>query len=267
MSKQLPVSVVTTIQPPTESIRQLSRVLQNNGCPLIVIGDAKGPFEYNVASAELVTFNQQLALPFSLATLLPEAITREKILDSCWLSNEVPPAYTRRTTTTCRCRHGAGVNMKTDARPMAGSGWVNVYRAFTDLFVWPRGFPLEYCRQSFSNDILTQKVIQVESPIQQGLSNGSPDVDAVWRLVMDKTITFRDEMSVILPRNAWCPFNSQHVVVAGSVSLDVFAQSLFVSHDGHLAQSRGATVSCGNGTPASCFTLLKSCRCATNTIS
>ena len=49
----------------------------------------------------------------------------------------------------------------------------------------------------------------MEAPIQQGLADNSPDVDAVWRLVMDRPLTFDEGPSVLLPPGTWCPFNSQ----------------------------------------------------------
>ena len=64
-------------------------------------------------------------------------------------------------------------------------------------------------QQPLPNHGPTSDAIEINAPIQQGLANGSPDVDAIWRLVLDKPITFRDEPSVYLPPGAWCPFNSQ----------------------------------------------------------
>ena len=49
----------------------------------------------------------------------------------------------------------------------------------------------------------------VECPVQQGLVNGSPDVDAVWRLMFDREFNFDQGPSVWLAPGAWCPFNSQ----------------------------------------------------------
>jgi hypothetical protein len=49
----------------------------------------------------------------------------------------------------------------------------------------------------------------VNSPIQQGLADGSPDVDAIWRLVLDKLFRFKPGASVALMSGVWCPFNSQ----------------------------------------------------------
>ncbi len=47
-------------------------------------------------------------------------------------------------------------------------------------------------------------------PIQQGLSDEDPDVDAIYRLIMPLPVRFAASSSVALGRNSWCPFNSQN---------------------------------------------------------
>ena len=44
---------------------------------------------------------------------------------------------------------------------------------------------------------------------QQGLVNGAPDVDAVWRFISDGEFKFDEAQSVWLAPGSWCPFNSQ----------------------------------------------------------
>jgi hypothetical protein len=48
-----------------------------------------------------------------------------------------------------------------------------------------------------------------DAPIQQSLADGSPDVDAIWRLLFDKDIKFNANGSILIPQFCWCPFNSQ----------------------------------------------------------
>ncbi|MDH5377830.1 MAG: STELLO glycosyltransferase family protein, partial [Gammaproteobacteria bacterium] len=98
--------------------------------------------------------------------------------------------------------------LRTQARACTHAGWINVYRCFTDEHIWPRGLPLEYILNNDSIE-LQKNTVAVNSPIQQGLANGSPDVDAVWRLTLDKNIAFEANSSILLKEGAWCPFNSQ----------------------------------------------------------
>jgi hypothetical protein len=50
----------------------------------------------------------------------------------------------------------------------------------------------------------------VACPIQQGLADGNPDVDAIFRLVLPLPMTFGRKPPIALRRGAWCPFNSQN---------------------------------------------------------
>ncbi|WP_219729728.1 STELLO glycosyltransferase family protein [Sphingomonas sp. NBWT7] len=90
---------------------------------------------------------------------------------------------------------------------LTGSGWCNVYRHFTDAVIWPRGLPLDRVHDPLGSAIPAQATI--DCPIQQGLADDNPDVDAVYRLLLPLPQTFRDG-SVILDRGLWCPFNSQN---------------------------------------------------------
>ena len=97
-----------------------------------------------------------------------------------------------------------------EARKEKGGEWLNAYRYFSREQIWPRGFPLDEIR-STAPEVTTKDVVQRQfvSPIQQGLANGSPDVDAVWRLILDQSVEFQPGPSIHIPPGSWCPFNSQ----------------------------------------------------------
>lgn len=205
----MPVAVVTTTQGPTKSIHSLLETLRPDGCPLLIIGDEKGPTSYDVEGVELYTLKEQLKRPYTLAGMLPVGhYTRKNVgyliamerHASCVYEtdddNAPLPNWTWRTQRTC-------------ARKVPRTGWINAYRSFSDEHIWPRGFPLELCHISLTHNSIPHDVFEVDSPVQQGLANGSPDVDALWRLMMDKTIAFREGPGLFLPKGAWCPFNSQ----------------------------------------------------------
>ena len=48
------------------------------------------------------------------------------------------------------------------------------------------------------------------SPIQQGLADANPDVDAVFRLLYELPVNFERKGPHALKNGAWCPFNSQN---------------------------------------------------------
>lgn len=98
-------------------------------------------------------------------------------------------------------------DVKADAVVAENTGWFNVYNRFSEG-IWPRGFSLRHLHDEIPN--VPRETFSVLSSIQQGLSDGEPDVDAIWRLaIQKKPHTFFYKESVYLKRNTWCPFNSQ----------------------------------------------------------
>jgi hypothetical protein len=90
--------------------------------------------------------------------------------------------------------------------------WVNVYTHFSDVSVWPRGIPLDqiYAPLSLAQvDTDSFGLSAIRAPIQQGLVNGSPDVDAIWRLTQEREFEFDNAPSVVVQPGNWCPFNTQ----------------------------------------------------------
>jgi len=92
---------------------------------------------------------------------------------------------------------------------LKNSGWVNVYHYFTDQNIWPRGFPLERVQEQVS-PYESLNLADIDCPVQQGLTDDNPDVDAVYRLVLPLPQTFRKDRRVALTNGSWCPFNSQN---------------------------------------------------------
>jgi hypothetical protein len=92
---------------------------------------------------------------------------------------------------------------------VSGHGWLNVYRYFHDGLIWPRGLPLDSLNDGAPPfEQLTTDA--ADCPIQQGLADSNPDVDAVYRLTRTLPITFRRDRRIALGRGSLCPFNSQN---------------------------------------------------------
>lgn len=176
---------------------------------LIVAGDTKTPSDFHLQGATYLSVEAQTTSEFELAKVLPKGHYARKNIGYLRAmddgasaifetddDNEPLPSWSLRTELV-------------EAFDCVNQGWVNVYRHFTDEPVWPRGLPLESIRGPGVAPTLSSKVQRSMAPIQQALANGSPDVDAVWRLTQDRDIAFRTEPSVRLVPGAWCPFNSQ----------------------------------------------------------
>jgi hypothetical protein len=203
-------SVVTTIQPPTAAMRELGRVLHKVGGSLLVAGDRKGPHEYPLPKAQLLTLSQQIELPLRLPQLLPvNHYVRKNVGYLVAISRQPACIYETDDDNAPNARWKVR-SSRTKAISIEKQGWQNVYRHFSRMLLWPRGFPLERILSPNQAQVASNAPqSHVYSPIQQGLADGNPDVDAIWRLTLSSDVRFAVRKSVALQRGVWCPFNSQ----------------------------------------------------------
>jgi len=200
--------VVTTIQAPTECMRMLSEKWPGGEGSIIIVGDSKGPFEYQMGKSRLLDIETQRGSHWNLAKILPEKHYARKNLG--YLHAMSQGAATIYETDDDNAPMDCWILREKACASVAikGTGWYNVYRDFSDENIWPRGLPLKHIRDRVGFIKETEPTIS-EAPLQQGLANGSPDVDAVWRLILDQDIRFNDSQSIRLGHGLWCPFNSQ----------------------------------------------------------
>jgi hypothetical protein len=206
---ELQFSILTTVQAPTASVLKLARFGRQFDIPVLAVGDRKSPVCEWPAGSEFLSLERQEELGFRLTELLPidhycrknigylEAMARGATLLFDTDDDNAPLPHWRPRALLSECRR------------VQRSGWINVYRYFSSVLVWPRGFPLECLQECQSANADAAAVGVVECPIQQGLVNGSPDVDAVWRLIFDREFRFDEAPNVWLAPGSWSPFNSQ----------------------------------------------------------
>lgn len=92
------------------------------------------------------------------------------------------------------------------------SNWLNIFKQYTDANIWPRGLPFN----SKNNlPVLTGRLIaQDRIAVWQGVVDGEPDVDAVYRLARSSEVAFNfnDGKPVAIQPAILCPFNSQNTL-------------------------------------------------------
>lgn len=207
-------AVLTTIQRPTGAVSRLVEKLNPLGSPLVVIGDAKGPPDYDLPGVDFYSLERQRQLPYRLAKLLPVHHYARKNLGYL-VAIQRGAAYLYETDDDNmpqeNWRHPdfAGEYSTTPEN----LGFLNVYRLFTDQPLWPRGFPLN--RITGEETLLReQELRQQESNvgIWQGLADGDPDVDAIYRLTNNTPCIFQRRDPVVFARGTLCPFNSQNTL-------------------------------------------------------
>jgi hypothetical protein len=203
------VAVVTTIQGETPAIKAFAHRLKQSGDRMVVIGDQKSRAGVTIEGVDYYSAQDQVGMFNSLAKILPWNNYARKNLGYLVAINS-----------------GAGIVYETDDDNFPLPNWhvrsaevsvevaaardcLNVYTAFTDELIWPRGFPLEAITSETARWSGAVRESVVVAPIQQGLANSAPDVDAIWRLVFDRTVEFAQRPSILLQPLTWCPFNSQ----------------------------------------------------------
>ena len=110
----------------------------------------------------------------------------------------------------------------------------NPYVHFGQSTLWPRGYPLE--RVGFGGAERRYSLCSVFPPaVQQGVVNGDPDVDAIFRLTRRQKseplrLSFdRAAPPYVLPHRTFAPFNSQNTFFASSAFWGLLLPSNSVS--------------------------------------
>lgn len=203
--------VITSISQPNRILKEFAKGCLKNQWDYILIGDAASPADFKLNGCQYYGLNEQKAFDFKLAksiptkhyarknlgylqsikngsTIIVESDDDNLPLESFWIK--------RHQSVNCRA--------------IENTGWTNVYKYFSKKHIWPRGFPLEELQANLPR--IADKSIRLKNcPIQQGLANGDPDVDAVYRLTINNLITFNSvKKHIAIGKNTWCPFNSQN---------------------------------------------------------
>jgi hypothetical protein len=203
------IIVITTINSPTTSVRRFSEL---NGYKLLVIGDERTPNDWHLDNVRFIPIDEQHKLGFKISKSLPRN------------------HYSRKNIGYLYAAHlGADIIVDTDddnipkedweilsfqgmhATSSDNLGFVNLYKSFTENHIWPRGFPLDQVTSESSilkEEQLLQKSINIG--VWQGLADGDPDVDAIYRLILNTPCAFKDKDPIILGKGTLCPFNSQN---------------------------------------------------------
>lgn len=176
--------------------------------PFIVVGDTKSPNSFNLKGCDFYSLQRQQTLGFELAKTLPAKHYSRKNIGYL-----------------VAMKNGAEVIVETDDDnlPMGGfwdersrfcnghhlrnNGWTNIFKYFTEKHIWPRGFALEKILEPVSP---LPEPTQIDCPIQQGLADGNPDVDAIYRLTSPLPIVFNQSNRIAAGTGTICPFNSQN---------------------------------------------------------
>jgi hypothetical protein len=204
--------IITSIFAPTKAIEKFSQL---SDYQLIVAGDKKSPSTWEAPNTTYLSIATQEQLGFQMSTQLPYNHYGRKMMGYLYAIQK-----------------GADIIIDTDDDNIPYENWefpamdgqylvspenagfVNIYKNFTQQHIWPRGFPLDLITSDkHVLDEETLKLKSVQIGIWQGLADGDPDVDAIYRLTNNTECYFNEHAPVVLEQGTLCPFNSQNTAI------------------------------------------------------
>ena len=201
--------VVTTIQYPTDQLLKLSQI---EGWHLLVVGDKKTPCDWHLDNCTYLSPEKQLSLGYELTNLLPwNHYSRKNIGYLYAIENGAEVIYdTDDDNEPISELKPTFLSKSSYFLPKLQSNTlcVNVYGYFGQEHVWPRGYPLQEILAD--SEIIIGPATECNIGIENSVVNGNPDVDAIFRLTKNDFTFFTDKTSCFLPKNVFCPFNSQN---------------------------------------------------------
>lgn len=199
--------VVTTIHPPSLALKKLASLKDWH---LVVVGDKKTPENWQLENCEFLSLEKQRSLNYEIIQFLPENHYSRKNIGYLYA-----------------IAHGAKIIYETDDDNLLIDGisllsdqekiveievmeknFVNVFSYFGQPTVWPRGFPLDEITYSESYEM--KPAWGLRWGVIQGLIDKDPDVDSIFRLTQMRDVYFEKKLPCMLPKNVFCPFNTQN---------------------------------------------------------
>ncbi|KAF8403784.1 hypothetical protein HHK36_011890 [Tetracentron sinense] len=224
--------IVSVSTYPTDSLRKLVRI---KGWQVLAIGNSKTPSDWSLKGAIFLSLDQQSNLGFRVVDHLPyDSYVRKsvgylfaiqhgakKIFDSDDRGDVIDGDLGKHFDLELIGEDSKQQAILQYSHENPNRTIVNPYVHFGQRSVWPRGLPLENVGEVGHEEFYTQ-VYGGKQFIQQGISNGLPDVDSVFYFTRKSgleafDIRFDEHASkVALPQGMMVPLNSFNTIFHSS---------------------------------------------------
>lgn len=197
--------VITTINPESDGIARFKLIDDWN---IILVGDKKSVPIESSGNVTFLSLQDQYDLGYQIVEVCPyNHYARKNIGYLYAIQNGADIIYdTDDDNLPYEVWHLP--EFVSDRCCVAELKFLNIYKYFSDEIIWPRGYPLDEICRDVRLDIQETEPLNVG--VWQGLADIEPDVDAIFRLVMNKTIKFKDNPPLAIGKGHYCPFNSQN---------------------------------------------------------
>jgi len=136
--------VVTSINSPNTALRALADGATAHGYEFIVCGDTKSPADFHLSGCRYLSVDDQRASDLRFAEICPvRTYARKNIGYLLAMRNGADLIVETDDDNLPRTGFFDLRRRVHDVQNVAGGGWLNVYRYFSDANIWPRGLPLD----------------------------------------------------------------------------------------------------------------------------
>lgn len=209
--------VVTTVNRPTAALQRLADGCSASSADLVIIGDQKTPPDFSLQGSRYFDVARQRGTGLKYAELCPvRHYARKNIGYLLAIASGAEIIIETDDDNIPLAGFWERRSRRVTLRSVCAAGWVNAYAFFTQARIWPRGLPLNEV-QSIVVPAADWPMLEADCPVQQGLANGDPDVDAIYRLVLPLPFDFNTADPIALGPGSWCPFNSQNTTFFAEV--------------------------------------------------
>lgn len=197
--------VITTINPPRDEIYAFSKF---SDWQLICIGDRKTPKNWKVDKVIYLNPTDQNKEFTDFSKIIPWNIYGRKNIGYLYaIKNNAHVIADTDDDVFPYDTYAPDINKRKKIVELSGAKYINIYKYFTKLPCWPRGFPLEYINKKI---VIKEKIKKIYAPIQNSVIDKDSDFDAIYRLISNKQVTFKKEGEFALAKGTFCPVNSQN---------------------------------------------------------
>ena len=204
--------VITTINKPNKNIKKLINLCKKNKSKLIIIGDKKTPKNFKIQYGFFYNTINQKKLDFNFSKICPyNSYARKNIGYLISIKDNIETIIETDDDNYPKNNFFNFLKPSYNVDEVDQKNWVNIYKKFLekDLEIWPRGLPLDKINHL---PRFKKKKVKKKFFLKQGVCEGNPDVDAIYRLINDKIdIKFKDNYKFSLGK-AFSPINSQNTI-------------------------------------------------------
>lgn len=202
--------VVTSINEPNKVLQALGEGAKINNWNFLIVGDQKSPANFSCPGATYYPLAAQLETELAYTRNCPVGHYARKNIGYLFAIQQGANIIVETDDDNIPRENFWEQRQRFYSLPIYKEGnWINVYRYFSDALLWPRGLPLtEIHRQPTQYEDIP--ISLEDCPIQQGLADENPDVDAIYRLILPLPQNFTIGKHLALGKGSWCPFNSQN---------------------------------------------------------